>query len=197
VRDDALRSGSFRWLVACLTLVTLGRIAVIVHLVAYLTERGYTLTQASLAAGLVGILQVCGRLFVTALRGVLPERVTYTGIFVAQGAAVLLLLLTDGHAAGATAAVITFVVVFGLGFGLPELLRATLVGDFYGTRAYASINGVLGLFVTGARAAAPFAAGALRTFTGSYTLAIAAAGLCVCASAGALLAAHRAHRDGS
>ena len=191
-RSEALRSRSFRWLTACLVLVTLGRVAVIVHLVAYLAERGYTLTEAAFAAGAVGILQVLGRLLVTALSGVLPERVTYAGIFVAQGAAVLLLLLTQGTGAGATAAVIAFVVVFGFGFGLPELLRATLVGEFYGTRRYAGINGVLALFVTGARAAAPFAAGALRTFTGSYTVAFAGAGICVCASAGALLVAHRA-----
>ena len=191
-RSEALRSRSFRWLTACLVLVTLGRVAVIVHLVAYLAERGYTLTEAAFAAGAVGILQVLGRLLVTALRGVLAERVTYAGIFVAQGAAVLLLLLTQGTGAGATAAVIAFVVVFGFGFGLPELLRATLVGEFYGTRRYAGINGVLALFVTGARAAAPFAAGALRTFTGSYTVAFAGAGICVCASAGALLVAHRA-----
>ena len=127
----------------------------------------------------------------------LPERLTYGGIFVAQGSAVLLLLLTEGSGSGATVAVIAFVALFGLGFGLPELLRATLVGSFYGTRAYASINGVLGLFVTGARAAAPFAAGALRTFTGSYTVALAVAGVCVCAGAAALLAAHRAHDHGS
>lgn len=192
-RAQALRSRSFRWLAACLVLVTLGRIAIIVHLVAYLAERGYTLTQASLAGGAVGMLQVVGRLLVTSMRNVLPERLTYTGIFIAQGAAVLLLLLTEGSGAGATVAVIAFVSIFGLGFGLPELLRATLVADFFGTARYASINGVLALFVTGARAAAPVAAGALRTFTGSYTLAIAGAGACVCASAGALLAAHRAH----
>lgn len=193
-RGEALASRSFRWLAACLVLVTLGRIAVVVHLVAYLVERGYTLTQASLAAGLVGILQVCGRLAATALRDLLPERLTYAGIFVAQGAAVLLLLLTAGHGTGATVAVIAFVAIFGLGFGLPELLRATLVADFYGTRSYGAVNGTLAVFVTGARAVAPFAAGALRTFTGSYTLALALAGACVCASAGALLAAHRAHQ---
>ena len=192
-RSEALRSRSFRWLTACLVLVTLGRVAVIVHLVAYLAERGYTLTEAAFAAGAVGILQVLGRLLATGLRGVLPERVTYAGIFVAQGAAVLLLLLTQGAGSGATVAVAAFIVIFGFGFGLPELLRATLVGEFYGTLRYAGINGVLALFVTGARAAAPFAAGALRTFTGSYTVAFAGAGICVCASAGALLVAHRAH----
>jgi sugar phosphate permease len=190
---EALRSRSFRWLAACLFLVTVGRIAVVVHLVAYLTERGYTLTRAALAAGAVGILQVCGRLLATALRNVLPERFTYAGVFVAQGAAVLLLLASHGSGAGATVAVVAFVAIFGLGFGLPELLRATLVADFYGTERYASVNGVLALFVTGARALAPVAAGALRTFTGSYTVALAGAGLCVCASAAALLAAHRAH----
>lgn len=193
VRVRALASSSFRWLAACMVLLTLGRIAVIIHLVAYLIDRGYTLTDAALAGGAVGILQVCGRLLVTVARGAVPERLLYGGIFVAQGASVALLLLTDGHDAAATAAVIGFVAVFGLGFGLPELLRATLMADFYGTVSYGSINGVLALFVTCARAAAPFAAGLVRTYTGSYTLAIAGAGLCIVAGAGALLAAHAAH----
>jgi hypothetical protein len=66
--------------------------------------------------------------------------------------------------------VVAFVVLFGLGVGLISLVRAALVADFYGLTAYASINGVLALPLTIARAAAPVAAAGLRSATGNYRL---------------------------
>lgn len=191
---EALRSPSFRWLAASLTLSTLGRVAVSIHLVAYLAGRGYPLEQAALASGGVGLLQVVGRLVATALRGRVPEHVTFSGFLVAQGLSVSLLLLTSGDGAGATAAVVAFVFVYGMAFGLPELMRGVLVADFYGREHYASINGALALFVTSARGLAPVAAGVSRTVTGSYTAMLVAAGGAAVLSAAALLAAHRAHR---
>jgi TctA family transporter len=72
--------------------------------------------------------------------------------------------------------------------GLISLSRAALVADFYGVAAYASINGVLALTLTIARAAAPVAAAALRTATGNYRLVMV--GVALCAS----VAMTRAHR---
>jgi MFS family permease len=191
VRSRALRSRAFHWLAVCLVLTTLGRIAVSVHLVAYLAERGYSLKQAAFAAGAIGVLQVAGRLLAGALRGRVPEHIVYSAILVAQGLSVALPLLTHGDGTGASAAVVAFVAIYGLGFGLPELIRAVLVADFWGTEAYAGINGVLGLCVTSARAVAPVAAGATRTIAGSYTPVLLAAGAAAVAGAAALVAAHR------
>jgi hypothetical protein len=107
-----------------------------------------------------------------------------------QGLSVTVLLATAGRA---TPAVVVFVLLYGLAFGLPELMRGVMVADFYGTEHYASINGALALFVTSARALAPVAAGASRTLTGSYTAMLVTAGAVAVLSAAALLAAHRAH----
>ncbi len=63
---------------------------------------------------------------------------------------------------------IAFVVLFGIGFGAITPARAALVAEMYGPREYGTISGVLALFVTGARAAAPVSAGLLYTLFGRY-----------------------------
>jgi MFS family permease len=191
-RADVVRSASFRWLAIALALSTMGRVAVSVHLVAYLVRRGYPLGQATLAAGGIGLLQVAGRAMATALAGRMRDTSVYSAIFVAQGASVALPLATTGHGGAATAAVVAFVMVYGLGFGLPELIRGVSVAAYYGTADYASINGVLGLFVTMARAAGPAAAGVAVTATGGYTAVLVAAGVAALVSAVGLQAAARA-----
>ena len=191
-RAEALRSASFRWLASALALSTAGRVAVSVHLVAYLIRRGYPLSQATLAAGAIGLLQVAGRAAATALAGRVRDTSVYSAIFVAQGASVALPLLTSGHGGAATAAILAFVAVYGLGFGLPELIRGVSVATYYGIADYASINGVLGLFVTMARAAGPAAAGVAVTVTGGYTAVLVAAGVAALVSAAGLEASARA-----
>ena len=191
-RAEAVRSVSFRWLASALALSTMGRVAVSIHLVAYLVRRGYPLGQATLAAGAIGLLQVAGRAIATALAGRVRDTSVYSAIFLAQGASVVLPLSTTGHGGAATAAVLAFVMIYGLGFGLPELIRGVSVATYYGTADYASINGVLGLFVTMARAAGPAAAGVAVTVTGGYTAVLVAAGVAALVSAAGLQAAARA-----
>jgi MFS family permease len=76
-----------------------------------------------------------------------------------------LLVLVTTHAA---VGVIAFVALFGLGFGAITPARAALVADLYGRTNFGSINGVLALFVTGARALAPVTAGLLYSAFGRY-----------------------------
>jgi MFS family permease len=191
---SVLRSASFRWLTLCLVLSTAAKFAVSVVLVAYLTDRGYPLSTAALAAGAVGIFQVGGRLLVTALSGRLPQHVTTGFIFFGQGLAIALPLCTNGTGALATAVIALFVVLFGLGYGLEALLRGTLVAAYYGPANYPSINGVLGAFVIGARAAGPLLAGVAVTATDGYWPVFVAAAVLCCASALALVLADRSRR---
>ncbi|MPZ87501.1 MAG: MFS transporter [Nitriliruptorales bacterium] len=190
-RRTVLRSASFRWITLCLVLATTARLGLSVILVAYLTERGYPLSRAALAAGAVGLFQVAGRLLVTVLRARWPEHRATAVIFLAQGAAMLAPLLTSGRGAGATVSIVVFVVFFGLGFGLPELLRGSLVAEYYGPANYASINGVLAAFVVAARAAGPFLAGVASTGLGSYVPVFATAAMLAAGGALALNLAHR------
>lgn len=189
---SVLRTASFRWLTVCMVLSTAAKFAVSVVLVAYLTSRGYPLSTASLAAGAVGLFQIGGRLIVTALREWIPQYLSTAGIFVAQGAAVAVLLCAKGT--GAVAVTVVFVVVFGLGYGLEALLRGTLVATYYGAANYPSINGVLGAFVIGARALGPLLAGVAVTALNGYRATFLAAALMCVASGVALILAERSRR---
>lgn len=185
---SAVRSGSFRWLTVCLVMSTGAKFAVSVVLVAYLTDRGYSLTTAGLAAGSVGVFQVGGRLVVTALRGRVPQHRATAIVFVGQAVAMVVLLTTTG-----IGWLLVFVVLFGFGFGLEALLRGTLVAEYYGPLSYPRINGVLGAFVVGARAVGPLLAGIAGTAFGGYEpVFVGGAALCA-ASAVALILAQHAH----
>ncbi|MCV7290725.1 MFS transporter [Mycolicibacterium wolinskyi] len=190
----ALRSKSFRWMTLCLVMSTAAKFAVSVVLVAFLTDRGYSLSTAALAAGSVGLFQVAGRLIVIALRGRMSQHLITALLFFGQGVAIALLLFVTGTDSTATVTVVVFVVLFGLGFGLEALVRGTLVAEYYGPANYPSINGVLGAFVVAARAAGPLLAGVAGTgFGGFQSVFVTAAALC-CLSAWTLVLAQRARR---
>jgi MFS family permease len=185
---QALGDQALWWLAAALVAATLATTTVTVHLVAYLREQHYSAAFAATWTGLLGAGSVGGRILVTLLGRRWPLATTTAVVFAVQALAVALLLGLPGPAG-----VVGFVALFGLGVGLISLARAALVADLYGVAAYASINGVLALPLTLARAAAPVAAAALHTATGSYRLVMVAVALC---SLVASLAMARAHRLG-
>jgi MFS family permease len=186
------RRASFRWFTLGLICHTTGKLAVTVILVAYLTERGYSLSQATVAVGAVGAFQVLGRLACTAMRPWFPAQRTAILLFVTQAAALPAPLLTTGHTAAATGTIITMVVFFGLGYGLPDLLRGTLLVDYYGPHHYPRINGIIAIFVVAARATGPLLAGLGGTAFGGHSATLVGAAALTAISAYALYRAHRA-----
>jgi predicted MFS family arabinose efflux permease len=191
------RSASFRWLATSMFAHTTAKLAVTVILVAYLTDRGYSLPQATLAAGAVGAFQVLGRLVCSALRPWLPEHRTTILLFAASALALPAPLLTTGAGPAATAAIVALVICFGLGYGLPDLLRGTLVVDYYGSPHYPRINGTLATFVVAARATGPLLAGLALTTLHTQTPTLAGASALTAISACALHRAHRAQSAGT
>jgi MFS family permease len=187
------RSASFRWLATSMFAHTMAKLAVTVILVAYLVDRGYSLSQATLAAGAVGAFQVLGRLVCIALRPWQPEHRTTILLFAAAAVALPAPLLTTGAGPAATATVIALVICFGIGYGLPDLLRGTLVVDYYGPRQYPRINGILAAFVVAARATGPLLAGLAFTTLHTQAVTLAGAAALTAISAIALHRAHRAH----
>ncbi|MBI2760325.1 MAG: MFS transporter [Chloroflexi bacterium] len=162
---SALRGVTFWLLMVAFFLSTLGVGVVFVHLVPYLTDRGYSAGFAASATGLVGVMALPGRLVLTPLGDRFPRSMVAAGIFALQTLSLLVLLLVHS-----TAGVFGFVVLFGAGFGAVTPARAALVAEFYGPAHFGSINGALGLFLTGARAAAPVGAGIVYDIAGSYDL---------------------------
>lgn len=159
-----LRSAAFWALGGGFFLVMAAVVAVTIHLIPYLQEQGFSAADAASAAGLVGLLALPGRLIFTPLGAVVPRQVVTALIFALEAAAIVVLIGADTWAE-----VVLFVVLFGAGFGAITPARAALVADMYGATAYGTISGVLGAFITGARALAPVGASVLVAWWGSYT----------------------------
>jgi MFS family permease len=160
---EALRQPSFRWLAVAFGLNSLASIAVYTHLIAYMHDRGFEPTLAASLAGLVGAMQVVGRIILGILGDRVPLRVNAAVVLALQPAAFLILLLAPGIVGLAT-----FVALFGASRGAVTLVRPAFVADIYGRERYGTIAGALAAFVTIATAAAPLSAGAAYDFFGAY-----------------------------
>lgn len=159
----ALRTLAFWALTLALTLAAFVTVTVNVHLLPALLEQGYAPGFAATATGLVGLMQIPGRLLVAPLGRWLSDRVLTTGVFLVQGGALLVLL-----AGRSVAGVIAFVTLFGMANGMITIVRAARPAELFGSAAYGAIAGTMTLPVTLARAAAPLGAGALYTVLGRY-----------------------------
>jgi MFS family permease len=186
----ALRDAEFWALAAAFFLATLTSTALAVHLIPYLIEEGYGASFAALAAGLIGLAAMPGRVIFTPLGDVLPRGHVTAAIFALQAIALVVLLRAHSHVS-----VLAFVVLFGAGFGAITPARAALVADAYGREHYGRINGVLAMVVMGARSLAPVGVGVLLGLLGSYTpiLWALAAGSALAAAVMVLGTAGRGH----
>ncbi|HEU5425187.1 MAG TPA: MFS transporter [Nitrolancea sp.] len=162
-RRGALGDAAFWWLSGSIILGTVTVVALGVHLVPLLRERGYGADTAALATGALGALSVTGRVLITALIRRLPQALVTAALLALQSIAVLVLLAWDSPAG-----LVLFVILFGLGFGALTLARAGLIAEWYGRKHYGAIGGALALCTTGARALAPVGAGALYVWAGGY-----------------------------
>ena len=108
-------------------------------------------------------------------------------LFVLIGAGIGLIVGVD-----ATPAVITGMVLLGMGNGMATLARATVIADRYGPAAYGTIASVAAAATIGARAAAPVLAAVYAAAVGYRALLITLAAIAFLA---ALLAYGAERRD--
>ena len=159
----ALREPAFRWLAVAFSLATVTNIAIGVHLVAYLQDRAFDATFAATATGMVGAMQVAGRIVLMVLGARVSFRVTSAIVLGIQPISILVLLLAPG-----VAGVFAFIFLFGMMKGALTLMRPAVVVHLYGRERYATMAGALAAFVMGATALAPISAGAAYDLLHSY-----------------------------
>jgi hypothetical protein len=151
--SDVLRSGPFWQLSGAFFLASLATIAMTVHAIPFLLERGYGAGFAAFALGLVGVSQIPGRVLFGAVAGRLADGWAIALVFGLIALGIALVVGVDG-----TGAVVAGLVVLGMGNGMATLARATAVADRYGSAAYGAIASVVALFTMLARSVGPFAA---------------------------------------
>jgi MFS family permease len=159
----AVGSSAFWYLTVAFVLSSFAISAIAIHLVPYLLEGGRSAGFAAFAAGLMGLMQVPGRVVFADTARFLPRRYEAPAVFLLQGAGLAVLAATT-----TAPGVIAAVSVFGMGSGMATLVRATAFADAYGSAFYGSIAGVAAACATGARAVAPVVATGAYVAFGGY-----------------------------
>lgn len=175
-----LAEGRFWALTAAFSASAAASFTTVVLLVAYLTDQGWPIGRAALVTGVLGAMQLPGRLAFGPLASRLQGRTLAPLLFLLPGAGLALLLVARGG--GLVWAAVT---LLGIGQGASILLRPKLLVELYGADRIGVVSGVTAVPVTTIRALAPVAAFLLVASMGGY--AVVFAGLMAFSAAAALL----------
>lgn len=162
---EALRTGAFWWLSLAFTGMSFGVLAISVHLIALLGERGVDAGFAALILSVLGGSQIPGRLVFAPLAARFTTLTLTRGMFTLTTAGLVLLLF-----AHEPLHLLAFAVLFGAGQGASSPARAALMAEYFGPLHYGTITGMQSFVTTFARSLSPVAVGVLVTATGSYAL---------------------------
>ena len=138
------------------------------HMVALLQEAGLSPLWVIAIPAAIGVIQVVGRgvLFVFERYWNVHTANRWIPIFIPLG---LLVLLAGGvHPAGA----LLFVLLYGLGNGMLTIVKGTALAQYVSRDHVGQLNGLLGLPIALARAAAPLCVGLLWSPTTGYQTAL-------------------------
>jgi MFS family permease len=163
---QALRSAVFWMLTASLSLVMLGSTVVFVHQVAFMIGRGYDPVLAATLSGMLGLVSLPGRYVFNVLSARISAQTLLAITVVAQAVGITVLV-------GATSLLwlVLYVIIYGTAYGAFSPLRASVMADHVGRRAYGSITAVQGVPVALCAALGPVAAGWLYDMLHHYEVA--------------------------
>ena len=170
---EAIGRPAFWTLTGSAGLALMAHASVLAHQVPYLIGRGYDPVFAAGVAGLLGVASLPSRLVLNLLSDRFGPRALLVLSTALLAAGVGLLLLASP---ARWFALWLFVAVYGFAFGAVSPLRASVMADQFGRRAYGAITSTQGLPVSVLAAAGPFAAGALYDRFGDYRVAFGLAG---------------------
>ncbi len=161
--NEAMHRLDFWLLFAAFALTNITAGAVAAHIISLALSRGISASYAAWAAGLVGVMQVVGRLTLAPLGDRFSRRIMTAFVILLQIIG-LSALLVFGNETG----LIIYVIFFGLGHGTLTPMRASLIADIFGVQAYGAINGAIGVGSALARGIAPVTMGWLIMRSGDY-----------------------------
>lgn len=150
----AVRTRAFWALTGAYALATLASTVILVHGIAFLIGRGYDPVLAASIMGLVGLASLPGRLILNLLSDRLgPQRLL--GVCLVMQAIGVIVLVRATSVGWLRA----YVVTYGAAFGALSPLRAAVMADHFGRRAYGAITAVQGVPVALCAGLGPVAAG--------------------------------------
>ncbi len=181
-RGAALRSSMLWLLLGAFFIVYASIQACMIHLVPLLKDRGMTPTGAALAASLLGVAGMIGRLGTGYLLDLLPaERVPTLAFSVVAAGIFMLFTGVSGNGAYVAALLI------GFGYGAESATIPYLVSRYFGLRSFGEIYSYLFITVPLGGALGPVLMGLGFDRTGSYQLALLVCGVATALAALLLL----------
>jgi MFS family permease len=160
---EAARTRSFWMICTAQCLYAYVSASTALHLISYLIGIGYTAGFAAKVMSLVLMIAGLGKL----VMGILADRVSARRALAFNFlAAALGIILMFG--AGSAAALVPFVIIFGLTIGAPLVLLPMLIAESLGLKRFGSIAGVGGVCQTIGAALGPISTGRIYDLTGSY-----------------------------
>jgi sugar phosphate permease len=167
-RREALRTPALWLLILSFGLASMGIGALLLHLIAYITDSGITRQQAAFAFGMNGvaglIAKPCWGLAVERIR----TRFVAAAMFGFIGVGIALLLVSPSLAVIAIA-----IFIFGIGNGGMLTVQETVWADYYGRLTLGTVRSVGRPFTIIFSAGGPVFAGAAYDLGGSYEFAFA------------------------
>jgi MFS family permease len=160
----AMRTPVFWGLMVCFVAYYATFSALAFHLVPMLTDRGVDAALIVAALAVIGPCQVAGRVLLLALgRRARTATVGRIIMFAFPLSALILILLPQS-----LSALFAFAALYGVANGIMTIVRGTAVPDLLWREGYGAINGALSFPATVAKAASPFAAALLWSWSGGY-----------------------------
>ncbi len=139
------------------------------HMVSLLRENGLHEAWVIALPASIGVIQVLGRLLLYFFEHHFDLHLANRLITCLLPLGLLALLAAPGAGAGQVAAVLLFVLLYGMGNGMLTIVKGTAIAQYVNRDHVATLNGALGLPLALARAAAPLLLGLLWTPQAGYS----------------------------
>jgi MFS family permease len=163
---EVLRLHTFWFFSVAMALRHMVTEGVSVHFVILLVDRGWSTEAASSLLGVSALIGAPTRIGMGWLGDVVDKRQLIIGLLLALGASVGVM----GWASGSFVFT-TFMVIYSLAYGGLASLQEPIRADYFGTKAFATIQGVSRSITTAGTFMGPIIAGLFYDFTKSYAAA--------------------------
>ena len=165
---EHLRHAPF-WLLALFMVLTMSVTSALpAHMIALLQESGLSPAWVIAIPAAIGVIQVLGRLVLFVFERYWDVHAAHRWVPTLIPAGVLALLI-GGLSPLAS---LVFVLLYGLGNGMNTIVKGTAMAQYVSRQHVGQLNGLLGLPIALARAAAPLTLGLLWSPEHGYTLAL-------------------------
>ncbi len=157
------------------------------HGVIYLIDSGFPRSLAAVSLGLITLFSIIGRLLGGVLGDHIEPRYMWCSALLVMAGGVLLCMF-----ARSAIHVYLYTIFVGIAFGASFIMMPTVIGNYFGMHAFASILGVLSPLFTIFSSSSPFIGGVIRDLTGNYTIAFVGA-IAFCIAGAVAIIAVRPH----